>query len=173
MNNAVLDAIHKRRSIRKYRPEQITKEELETVLEAGTWAPTGMGRQSPWIGAVRDKAQRDLLSKINAEIMGTTSDPFYGAPTIVLVFAPTDNSNGERDGSLVLGTMMLAAQSINLSTCWINRIDKMSEREDVRKLMDSWHLPHGLRGVGSIALGYAAAPAKAPKPRKEGYYRIV
>ena len=98
---------------------------------------------------------------------------FYGAPTQVYVFASKDNENNVKDGSLVLGTMMLAAHSIGLGSCWINRVDKMSERDDVKALMKEWGLPDGLVGVGSLALGYAAAEPHAPKPRKEGYSRVI
>lgn len=171
--NEVLQAIKERRSIRRFKAEQVKDEELNTVLEAGTWAPTGHGSQDPWIVAVQNPEQRALLSKANAEIMGTTSDPFYGAPTQVYVFASKDNENNVKDGSLVLGTMMLAAHSIGLGSCWINRVDKMSERDDVKALMKEWGLPDGLVGIGSLALGYAAAEPHAPKPRKEGYSRVI
>ena len=80
IQNEVLSAIAARRSCRAYRPEQIKPEELQAVVEAGTWAPTGMNRQSPVIVAVQDKATRDQLSAMNAAIMGTDNDPFYGAP---------------------------------------------------------------------------------------------
>ena len=173
LENEVLKAIHERRSIRRFKPEQVTDEELQTVLEAGTWAPTGHGTQAPFIVAVQNKEQIETLSKINGEIMGVTSDPYYGAPTLVLVFAPKDNENNYRDGSLVLGTMMLAAHSIGLSSCWINRVDSMSEREDIKKLMKEWGLPEGLTGIGSLALGYASSHPKTIKPRKDNYYRVI
>ena len=160
--NEVLQAIKERRSIRRFKAEQVKDEELNTVLEAGTWAPTGHGSQDPWIVAVQNSGQRATLSKA-----------FYGAPTQVYVFASKDNENNVKDGSLVLGTMMLAAHSIGLASCWINRVDKMSERDDVKALMKEWGLPDGLVGVGSLALGYAAAEPHAPKPRKEGYSRVI
>ena len=156
--NEVLQAIKERRSIRRFKAEQVKDEELNTVLEAGTWAPTGHGSQDPWIVAVQNSGQRAT---------------FYGAPTQVYVFASKDNENNVKDGSLVLGTMMLAAHSIGLASCWINRVDKMSERDDVKALMKEWGLPDGLVGVGSLALGYAAAEPHAPKPRKEGYSRVI
>ena len=138
IENQVLQAIRERRSIRRFKPEQITDEELETVLKAGTWAPTGMGTQAPFIVAVQDEELRHRLEAINAEIMGVTSNPYYDAPTMVLVFAPKDNYNHERDGSLVLGNMMLAAHSIGLASCWINRVDKMFERDDCQRLLKEW-----------------------------------
>ncbi len=173
MENEVLKAIKERRSIRRFKKEQVTNEQLNTVLEAGTWAPTGMGTQDPFIVAVQDERQKAILSKINAEIMGTKSDPFYGAPTQVYVFAPADNANNVKDGSLILGTMMLAAHSIGLGSCWINRVDKMVERPEVKELMKSWGLPEGLMGVGSLALGYSESEPHPAKPRKKDYTRVI
>lgn len=173
MENEVLKAIKERRSIRRFKADQISNEELKTVLEAGTWAPTGKGTQTPFIVAVQNKEQISKLVAINAEIMGVTSNSYYDAPTLVLVFAPKDNTNNVKDGSLILGNMMLAAHSIGLASCWINRVDKMAEREDIQAMMKEWGLPEGLMGVGSLALGYASAHPHTVKPRKEDYYRII
>ncbi len=173
MDNEVLKAIRERRSIRRFKPEQVTDEELKTILEAGTWAPTGHGSQDPWIVAVQNEALRKRLTQLNAQIMGVSSDPYYGAPTLVLVFASKDNENNYRDGSLVLGNMMLAAHSIGLASCWINREDKMFETAEGKQIMKELNLPDGLMGVGALSLGYAASQPKTVKPRKEEYYRIV
>ena len=117
MDNEILKGIRERRSIRRFKPEQIKDEELQTILEAGTWAPTGMGTQEPFIVAVQNPEQMQKLSAMNAKIMGVKSNPFYNAPTYVLVFAEKNNYNNFRDGSLVLGNMMLAAHSIGLASC--------------------------------------------------------
>ena len=175
MDNQVLQALRGRRSCRAYKPEQITDEELKTVLEAGTWAPTAMGYQDPWIVAVQNPALLAKVSRMNREILGSSSDPFYGAPTYVLVFAsaPEKWKNGVQDASLVLGNMMLAAHAIGLGSCWINREREMFATEEGRALMAELGLPEGLIGVGALALGYPAAPPRDPKPRKENYFRIV
>lgn len=175
MDNPVLTALKTRRSIRSYKAEQITDEELRTVLEAGTWAPTGKGLQDPWIVAVQDAALKEKLSQMNRAFLGIDSDPFYGAPTFVLVFAsrPEKWRNGVQDASLVLGNMMLAAHAIGLGSCWINREREMFDTEEGKALLKQWGLPEDVMGVGALALGYPAAEPKAPKPRKEGYCRIV
>jgi nitroreductase len=175
MDNAVLQALRTRRSIRSYKPEQITDEELEAVLEAGTWAPTARGFQDPWIVAVQNPALLEKISRMNREVWGRDIDPFYGAPTYVLVFAsdPETWKNGVPDGSLVLGNMMLAAHAIGLGSCWINREREMFATPEGRALMAELGLPEGLIGVGALPLGYPAAPPREPKPRKENYYRVV
>lgn len=174
MENEVLKAIRERRSCRKYKKEQISDDQLRTVLEAGTWAPTAMGKQDPYIVAVQNKDICDELRKMNAEVMGTDSDPFYGAPTLVLVFASEASSNNVKDGSLVLGSMMLAAHSIGLASCWINREDAMFSTERGKQLMKQFGLPDGLVGIGALSLGYEeTGGAHAPKPRKEDYCKVV
>ena len=175
MENEVIKALKERRSIRSYKPEQITDEELTTVLEAGTWAPTAKGCQDPWIVAVQNPALLEKISRMNAAVWGRDIDPFYGAPTYVLVFAsdPSVWPHGVPDGSLVLGNMMNAAHVIGLGSCWINREREMFATDEGKALMAELGLPEGLIGIGALALGYPAAPPKAPKPRKENYWRIV
>lgn len=175
MDNEVLKALHERRSVRKYKQEQITDEELLTVLEAGTYAPTGMGYQDPWIVAVQNPEIIAQLVRMNAEVMGVTSNPYYDAPTIVLVFGsnPDEWRNAVQDGSLVLGNMMLAAHSIGLGSCWINREREMFSTDEGKEIMKRLGLPEGLVGIGALSLGYPSAPARPAKPRKENYYRIV
>ena len=175
MDNVVLQALRERRSCRSYKPEQITDEELQAVLEAGTWAPTAKGLQDPWIVAVQNPALLEKISRMNREVWGWDIDPFYGAPTYVLVFAsdPEKWKNGVPDGSLVLGNMMLAAHAIGLGSCWINREREMFATPEGRDLMAELGLPEGLIGVGALALGYPAAPPREPKPRKENYYRVI
>lgn len=172
MDNEILKAIRERRSYRKYEDQQIKDDELQAVLEAGTWAATAHGEQDPWIVAVQNAELRAQLVKMNAAVMGVNSDPYYGAPTIVLVFASQDNLNHDRDGSLVLGNMMLAAHSVGLGSCWINREDAMFETEEGKQIIQKLGLPEGVVGVGALALGYPKGEAKA-KPRKTDYYKVV
>lgn len=175
MTNTVLEALKSRRSIRSYTSEQITDEQLLAVLEAGTWAPTAMGLQDPWIVAVQNPSLLKRISEMNRKVLGKDIDPFYGAPTYVLVFAsrPEKWANGIADGSLVLGNMMNAAHAVGLGSCWINREREMFDTPEGKQLLKELGLPDDLMGVGALALGYPAASAKAPKPRKENYYRIL
>lgn len=175
MDNNVLKSLRERRSVRAYKPEQITDEELKAVLDAGTYAPTGMNYQDPWIVAVQNPEIIAKLVRMNAEVMGTDGNPYYGAPTIVLVFAsrPEKWANGVCDAALVLGNMMNAAHAVGLGSCWINREREMFETDEGHELMRQFGLPEGLMGVGSISLGYPATPLAPARPRKDNYYRIV
>ena len=102
METNFLKIIRTRRSCRSYKPEQITDDQLNLVLEAGTYAPTSRGLQSPFIVAVQNKELLNRLAKMNAEVMGVTTNPYYDAPTYILVFVPEDAPNGVQDASLVL-----------------------------------------------------------------------
>lgn len=172
MKNEALEVMRSRRAIRKFKPEQITQEELLAVLEAGTYAPTGRNTQSPWIIAVQDKEERDAVAKLNASIMGSDRDPYYGAPTIILVVAP-DDLFGVVNSSAVLTNMVNAAYAAGLGSCWIHRPKEMFETEEGKAMLKKWGIPDGMAGVGSIALGYADMETPAAPARKEGYYRII
>ena len=168
--NEILKAIRERRSIRKYKAEQIKDSELNAVLEAGTWAATGKGQQSPVMVVVQDAETIAYLSGMNAQIMGNPgADPFYGAPTVVVVLADGENPNWFADGSLVMGNLMLAAYSVGLGSCWINRARELFDMPEGKELLKKWGLDEKYRGVGHCILGYADGAAPAPKPRKTDY----
>ena len=173
MKTHFLELIRTRRSCRSYKPEQITDEELNAVLEAGTYAPTSRGMQSPFIVAVQNKDLLKRLAEMNAEVMGVTTNPYYDAPTYVLVFVPSDAPNGIQDASLVLENMMFAAHAQGLGSCWIHREHEMFATEEGKQLMKQWGLPESLIGVGALSLGYPDGEPSPAKPRKEGYVRVV
>jgi nitroreductase len=170
VKNEVLEAIQARRSIRKFKSEQIKKDELDAVLEAGTFAPTGGGAQSPVIVAVQNPSAVEDLVKMNAKVLGASGNPYYGAPTIVLVLAsPKARATYVEDGACVLQNMMLAAHAVGLGSCWIHREKEMFDTPEGKALMKKWGVPEECVGVGSIALGYPdCAPPSAAK-RKDGY----
>lgn len=175
MDNAVIDAIRTRRSIRKFTAEQVSDDALKTVLDAGTYAPTGHNAQDPLIVAVQNPEIIKRLSTLNAKIMGKEGDPYYGAPTIVLVFVPRpeDNPNSVQDGSLVLGNMMLAAHALGLGSCWINREREMSATAEGRAIQEELGIPEEYMGIGALSLGHPARPNPTALPRKENYWKIV
>ena len=173
MEKKFLEIIRTRRSYRSYQPEQITDEQLNAVLEAGTYAPTSRGLQSPFIVAIQDEDLKARLAKMNAEIMGVTTNPYYDAPTYVLVFVPSDAPNGIQDASLVMENMMLAAHAQGLGSCWIHREREMFATEEGKELMQQWGLPEGLIGIAALALGYPNGEPSPAKPRKEGYTRVI
>ena len=168
--NEVLKLLKQRRSIRRYKAEQIKDAELDAILEAGTYAPSGMGKQSAVMVVLQDRETIAALSKINAEIQGNPgTDPFYGAPTVVAVLADSTSYNWLKDGSLVMGNLMNAAASLGVGSCWINRCGETFDRPEGRAYLEKWGLGESFKGVGYCILGYAEGEAPAPKPRKETY----
>ncbi len=167
--NQTLTDLKNRRSIRSFKTEQISDTLLDAILEAGTFAPTGMNRQSPLMVAVQDKATIEKLRKMNAAILGNPdADPFYGAPTVVVVFADKNIRTYREDGSLVIGNLCNAAYAVGLGSCWIHRAREEFESEEGKALMKQWGIPDNYEGIGHCILGY---PESIPetKPRKDGY----
>ena len=168
-----LTTLKTRRSCRAYKPELIEEEKLNAILEAGTYAATGMGKQSPIILAVTDRALRDRLSKMNAAVMGADMDPFYGAPEVVIVLANKDIPTYLYDGSLVMGNMMNAAADLGVASCWIHRAKEEFQTEEGKAILKDLGIEGNYEGIGHLILGYAAKPENAPAQRKAGYiYRV-
>ena len=169
--NETLSILARRRSVRAYQPRQIAAQELDAILEAGCWAPSAMGRQSAVLVAVQDPAAVAELSRLNASVMKSDRDPFYGAPTVVVVLADpaaTTADNAVRDGSLVMGNLMNAAWSLGVASCWINRAREVFDLPEGKALLRAWGLPETLVGVGNCVLGYPAGEAPAPAERRQG-----
>ncbi len=168
--NETLRVLKERRSVRKYKAEQIKDEELNAILEAGTWAPSAKGLQTSVMVVVQDPETIAYMSKLNAEIQGNPgTDPFYGAPTVVVVLGDGEKLNWLQDGSLVMGNLMNAAAALGLGSCWINRAMELFDRPEGKELLKKWGLPETYRGVGNCILGYVAGDLPAPKPRKDGW----
>lgn len=169
----VIKAIKARRSVKSYKPDAVPTEMLDAILEAGTYAPTGRNMQSPIIIAVTDKATRDRLSKLNAEVMGMDGDPFYGAPAVLVVLADKNRPTYLYDGSLVMENLMLAAHSLGLGSCWIHRAKEVFESAEGKALLASLGIEGDYEGIGNCIVGYTDKLPAEQKPRKENYiYRI-
>ena len=169
----VLETIKSRRSIRKYKSDMVPQDKLEKIIEAGTYAATGMGKQSPIIVAVTNKELRDKLSAMNAKIMGTNTDPFYGAPVVLIVLADKSRPTYLYDGSLVMGNLMLEAEAQGIGRCWIHRAKEEFESEEGKEILKSLGIEGDYEGIGHCVLGYADGPAPKAAPRKDSYVYYV
>lgn len=167
--NETIKTLTERRSVRAYKPDQIPEDVLEQILLAGEYAPSGMGMQSAVMVAVQDPETIRTLSRINAEIIGTDGDPFYGAPTVVVVLADRRRGTCVEDGSLVMGNLLNAAFSLGVDSCWIHRARETYETEEGKALLKKWGLSEDYIGIGNCILGYSDQPLPQPKPRKEGF----
>ena len=169
MNTDLLTLMETRRSVRRFKPDMLPSDVIDQIIKAGTYAATGMNRQSPIIIAVTNKEMRDRLSKMNAKIMGTDTDPFYGAPVVLVVLAKKEMPTYIYDGSLVMGNLMLAAHALHIGSCWIHRAKEEFESEEGKALLKKWGVEGDYIGVGHCILGYAKDEPKPAAPRKEGY----
>lgn len=166
--NEVIENMTSRRSVRAYSSKPVDRALIDEIIEAGLYAPSAMNKQDTLIIAIEDKSVRDKISKMNAAIMGSNSDPFYGAPVILLVLYNKANRNGIYDGSLVLGNMMNAAHSLGLSSCWIHRAKEEFESDEGKALLKSFGIEGEWEGVGHMALGYSASAEPKTPERKSG-----
>lgn len=171
--NETLKCLKERRSVRSYKSEQIKEEELNLILEAGTYAATGMGMQSPIMVVVQDTETISALSRMNAAVMGVNTDPFYGAPTVIVVLADRSRMTCVEDGSLVMGNLMNAAYSVGVDSCWIHRAKEVFDTEEGKALLKKWGIKGDYVGIGNCILGYRSGDLPQAKPRKENYiYRV-
>ena len=176
--NAAIDMIKNRRSVRSFKDEMIPHDVLETILEAGTYAATGMNRQSPIILAVTNRTLRDRLSAMNAQILTAAGrdgsrDPFYGAPVVLVVLADKNVPTCIHDGSLVMGNLMLAASELGVGSCWIHRAKETFESEEGKAILRDLGVTGDYIGVGNCVLGYPMGDIPQAKPRKENYVYYI
>lgn len=155
-----LEALLTRRSVRSYEARMPEQELIDKVMEAGLYAASGKNMQTAIIVEVTNKEVRDRLSVINAEIMGVTSDPFYGAPVVLVVLADKSSPNHVYDGALMMGNLMNAAHAVGLGSCWINRAKEMFEREEGKQMLKEWGVEGDYEGIGFCILGYTAKEGK-------------
>lgn len=168
-----MDTLLERRSIRKYKPDMVSKELIDQIVKAGIYAPTGRGMQSPIILAVTNKELRDRLSALNAKVMGADMDPFYGAPVVLVVLADKSCPTYIYDGSLVMGNMMLAAHELGLGSCWIHRAKEVFASEEGKKILSDLGIEGDYEGIGNCVIGYADMPLPNAAPRKDNYVYYV
>ena len=173
--NETLKVLETRRSCRNFKPDMISEEELQEIVKAGTYAPTGMGKQSPLIIAVTNKELRDQIAEENRKIGGWKEgfDPFYGAPVLLIVLANKACPTYVYDGSLVLGNLMNAAESLGVASIWIHRAKEEFESEFGKKILADLGIEGDYEGIGHCALGYAEEEPKEAAARKENYAYYV
>lgn len=167
MNQAIQNLLT-RRSVRAYTDRMPSKEDIDTICRAGLYAATGMGTQSPIIIAVTQKSMRDRMSKLNAQVMNTETDPFYGAPVVLVVLVDKNAAvTPVEDGSLMLGNMLNAAHALGLGSCWINRAREVFDSPEGKSILRELGIEGDWLGIGNCIVGYSANPEPPARQRKE------
>lgn len=165
---STINDILTRRSVKKYKSAPVPQEIIDKIINAGLYAANGMGAQSPIIIQVTNKEMRDKLSKMNADVMGANTDPFYGAPAVLVVLADKNRPTAVYDGSLAMGNLMLAAHALGIGSCWIHRAKEEFESEDGKEILKSLGIEGEYVGIGHCILGYADGEPKPAAERKPG-----
>ncbi|MBQ7098034.1 MAG: nitroreductase [Clostridia bacterium] len=165
----MIKELFERRSIRRYKKDMIPKEVLERIVRAGTYAPTGRNLQAPIIIAITNPEVRDRLSKLNASIMGTDGDPFYGAPVVLVVLADKAVPTYVYDGSLVMGNLMLATHNEGVGSCWIHRAKEEFELPEGKEILKDLGIEGDYEGIGHCIIGYPDGEIPVARPRKDNY----
>ena len=173
MTNDVLAAIQNRRSVKKYLPDSVPADIVDAIARAGLYAANGMGKQSPIILEITDKALRDRLSALNASYMAKDiDDPFYGAPVVLVVLADRSIPTYLYDGSLAMGNMLMAAQSLGVGACWIHRAKQVFDSAEGKAILKELGVEGDYEGIGNCILGYPDGdPRPAPPIRDNRLYR--
>ena len=169
VKSTTMEDLLTRRSVRSYTDSIPPMEVIEEICKAGTYAPTGMNRQSPIIIAVTNRELRDRLSKLNAAVMGADNDPFYGAPVVLVVLADKNVHTYIEDGSLVMGNLMNAAHALGLGSCWIHRAREVFESEEGKQILADLGIEGDYAGIGNCILGYVNGDYPTAKDRKENW----
>ncbi|MCC8073188.1 MAG: nitroreductase [Clostridiales bacterium] len=174
MENITIKDLKTRRSVRSFSDKPVEEKKLDAILEAATYAPTGMGSQSPVIVLVKTQETLKKISKMNADIIGRDVDPFYGAPCVAIVFGNKSASpTWFEDACLVAGNLLNAAHAVGVDSCYVYRAKQVFESEEGIALLKEWGLDENYVGVANCVLGYGNAEVPQPKPRKADYIKIV
>lgn len=158
--NETVKSIASRGSCKSFKPEHVSKEEIEELLAAGLNAPSGRNRQTPRFVVIQNADTVRKLSKMNAAIMGMDIDPFYGAPDVIAVLAKKEGTY-IYDGSLAMGNLLNAAYSMGLGARWIHRCKEIFESEEGKALLAEWGVEEDVEGIGFCILGYPAQEIQA------------
>ncbi len=167
--NEVVKNLLERRSVRGYKKDLVPTDVLDEILEAGKYAPSGMGQQKTLMVVTQDPELVAKLSRMNADVMGSTNDPFYGAPTVVIVFADSEQGTCVENGSLVMGNLMNAAHALGVDSCWIHRAREVFDSEEGKALKAEWGVPESYVGIGHCVLGYRSGEYPEAKARKDDF----
>ena len=173
--NETIQTLKTRRAVRNFSDRPVPRELIEQIVDAGLWAPSGMGRQSPIVLAVTDRALRDRISALNAQVMRAAGfgpegdfDPFYGGPVVLVVLADRSAMTYVYDGSLTMGNMLNAAKSLGVDSIWIHRAKEVFASDEGKAILAELGVEGDYEGIGNCVLGYAAEPAGEGAPRKDG-----
>ncbi len=164
--NQTIQTLTARKSARSFTDKHVDRPTLDAIVAAGLNAPTGRNLQTPLLVVVTDDKAVARLSALNAAVMGTTGDPFYGAKDIIIVLAKRQGTY-VYDGSLAMGNLLNAAYALGVGACWIHRAREVFESDEGKALLQTWGITDEVEGIGFCILGYVKEE-KAKTEIREG-----
>jgi nitroreductase len=184
--NETLDIIKRRRSVRAFKPEQIADAEIAAIIEAGTYAPSARGDQSWHFTVIQNGELVRELSEGVKRIYATLDNPFlqslgknekynlfFYAPTVIIISGNKEALLPEVDCAICVENMLLAAESLNIGSCWISGVDRLASIDDGDPIFKKLNIPDGYKPHFSVAFGYKKGEATKAAPRKENVVNYV
>lgn len=171
--NETITTILKRRSIRQYKNEQISDDDLNIILECGSYAPSGMNMQPyVFIAIQNEEIMHEIIDEC-MKISNMSTSPFYGAPTIILVFANSQVSTYIKDAASAIENMQLATTSLGLGACFINCVQDLFDMENGIRIREKLEISSNYKCIGALSLGYIEGEYPKAKKRKENIIKII
>lgn len=147
------ELIEKRKSVRKYKDQEISKEILEELVDIMVQSPTAMNKQERLYTVIQDKEIMDRLAGAMGESLGRDGYNFMGAPCLILVSVPNEEIRGIQDSSIALTYLYLACTDLGLASCWINQFKEV-DSEEYWKILSELHIPQDHKVYAGMVLGY-------------------
>lgn len=171
--NEVCQTIVNRRSIRRYLPQPVADDILQQILDAGRFAPSGRNEQAWYFIAIQNQAIIQEMRAACTQLLGSTADPLYGAPAVILIFAKNGAIDPIQDTSAAMENILLAAASLGIGSCWIDAPKNLLESPEGPAWMQKLKVPEGFTIQTSCLMGYSDGPAPVALPRKENTFAII
>jgi nitroreductase len=186
IQNETLALIKSRRSVRSFKEEQITEEELQAVLEAGQYAPSAMNQQQWHFTVVQNKEIMEMLNRdarqgvsqfknehLQQLVRNEKFHIFYHAPTVIIVSGNENAMAVAEDCAAANENMLLAAEAIGLGACWVNMVRFAFIGEKDRFYREKLGIPEGFKPFYSVILGYKNTGVLQAPARKENLVNYI
>ena len=161
--NAVIDALLTRVSVRKFTDQKIEDEKLKLIADCAKAAPSGKNRQARKFTIVHNREKIQEPAQAIAKVHNRSDYRIYDCDAILLISFAENDIYGQCDSSCAIENTYLAAEALGLGAVWINQLRDKCNEPDIRKVLDSFHIPSNHVICGFVALGY---PAEKPAPKE-------
>ena len=170
--NEIINNILTRRSVREFIEKPIKREELNEILKAASYAPSGMNRQTWQFTAVTNREKIQKLAKAIAKKLSRENYNLYNPEVIIIHSNERESIWGKEDNACALENIFLAAHSLGIGSVWINQLQDICDEKEIRDILKDFGIPDNHIVYGFAALGYPKEGIKK-EPLKTGIIKIV